>query len=913
MTSSTTRTPPRMMIVLASSILLLAAVLSACSDPVGPPDLPPPTEPIASCAGLRDGQVHREVGTSETWRRADGPHVLEDSVRGGTLTIEAGSLVCGMAGSVLAVTNVIANGTPDAPISFVPADSAGTWDGIDPPFEGGQLVLVHVRIRSTAGRAVRVRRGTIRNSLIERACRTPGDFCAAVEVHPYASARIDSTTIRDSGGGGIFVWRRSTLRMDGGSIEGSQGTGLDVVNDVGGTPHVEFGAPVRITGGAGRPAQLTFAAAATLTRDSAAVAGLLGNQLDELVVIARSGWGDDGSVQEATIRAELPWLVRTGCAGAAVGTLRLRAGARLRIDDIDCTLGLYARIEADATAAAPAVVSGGGQTVVARGEADDTLRLRHVRFEDIDLNVVSSAAVVEHAAFLSSALHLNGAGSRIVDSAIDGPAAEIRFSPHTAALTLGPASRLERTRVQRGAGDGVVIAGAGVTLQDCTIAGHAGDGVRVETGSATIAGCNIEDNAGAGVRNEGGPAVDARFNWWGDPEGPTGSGGDGVAGAVTYEPFRSAPLAHGTGVASIRITPAAASVGTADAVELRATAYDAAGGVLPAEEVVWRSDDPALAVEGDRPGWFVGRSAGTARIVASARSDEAVTATATLEVIPAAPFFAWDRTSLDADLRTLWRSPEGHLFAGGLNGVVYRYDGSAWNPLPINTDALVVGIGGTASDDVYAATRDASGTGAVYYFDGDRWSLEYSAPGALYEVQVKAGQLVVAGETGVLHRTPTGWEHLLEIGALDVLVRPDGHIFATVQSRVGDDYEQRILRFDGSAWHDTGASRAYRLWGVGDEVYSIADGVHRYVADGTWEAVGSGQPENIVAVSGTPNDFLALTKNGTAHHFDGSDWRPVHTGWPPIGFVNAEPAWRTQDEVFIVAESIVLRGRREGR
>jgi hypothetical protein len=36
--------------------------------------------------------------------------------------------------------------------------------------------------------------------------------------------------------------------------------------------------------------------------------------------------------------------------------------------------------------------------------------------------------------------------------------------------------------------------------------------------------------------------VDARDNWWGDPAGPLGPGGDGVAGNVVYEPWRSEPV-----------------------------------------------------------------------------------------------------------------------------------------------------------------------------------------------------------------------------------------------------------------------------------------------------------------------------------------------------------------------------------
>jgi hypothetical protein len=44
-----------------------------------------------------------------------------------------------------------------------------------------------------------------------------------------------------------------------------------------------------------------------------------------------------------------------------------------------------------------------------------------------------------------------------------------------------------------------------------------------------------------GVRNLAAALADATGNWWGDVGGPTAPGGDGVAGAVTYGPWLTAP------------------------------------------------------------------------------------------------------------------------------------------------------------------------------------------------------------------------------------------------------------------------------------------------------------------------------------------------------------------------------------
>lgn len=61
------------------------------------------------------------------------------------------------------------------------------------------------------------------------------------------------------------------------------------------------------------------------------------------------------------------------------------------------------------------------------------------------------------------------------------------------------------------------------------------DGVRVND-------CNIHGNAG--LRNLAAATMDTRNNWWGDPQGPHGPDGDGVAGNVEFVPFRTQPADH---------------------------------------------------------------------------------------------------------------------------------------------------------------------------------------------------------------------------------------------------------------------------------------------------------------------------------------------------------------------------------
>jgi hypothetical protein len=67
--------------------------------------------------------VHSGALDVTTWRAADGPHRLRDTVSGGSVVIQPGTLVCGGPGAVLAVGQLTAEGTADEPIVFTAEDA----------------------------------------------------------------------------------------------------------------------------------------------------------------------------------------------------------------------------------------------------------------------------------------------------------------------------------------------------------------------------------------------------------------------------------------------------------------------------------------------------------------------------------------------------------------------------------------------------------------------------------------------------------------------------------------------------------------------------------------------------------------------------------------------------------------------
>ncbi len=113
----------------------------------------------------------------------------------------------------------------------------------------------------------------------------------------------------------------------------------------------------------------------------------------------------------------------------------------------------------------------------------------------------------------------------------------------------------------RNAYTGTTISGGQVNATCTTFTNNQG-GVQVEsfgTPTVVITNSTISGNGGIGVVNDNSTQVDARYNWWGDAGGPSGSGpgsGDAISGDVLYSPWLSAPPScdgGGSGSPSLQI------------------------------------------------------------------------------------------------------------------------------------------------------------------------------------------------------------------------------------------------------------------------------------------------------------------------------------------------------------------------
>lgn len=385
---------------------------------------------------VEEGTVHDSATIeSATWRTADGPHRLTARIAiEGTLTIAAGTLVCGETDGELLLLHggrVDAVGTPEAPIVLTAVDPALPWGGIrgdhDPM---GTLVhsarLVHVLlehgvvgviaseitidsslIRKTQGSGVSGGRSFIRGSVIEDACLGGGTGA----VIASDGGVLEYVKVLNSGCAGVSGGL-GTTDLIGVRIEGSAGPGLSFSQRDLAQGRIAYGKPgrvesLRITGGASYPIFRMAAADAAELLEAVPADSLTGNARDTLII------HDAGPpvTSDVRITASLPWAVadasfREISPIRITGTVKLEPGSGLQIGtSYPVIFESGGRLLAEGTAEdvitirrapyIPPPLSGENSTMlILRDVPVDTSRLSHVRIVDLPLSIGDEHPVI---------------------------------------------------------------------------------------------------------------------------------------------------------------------------------------------------------------------------------------------------------------------------------------------------------------------------------------------------------------------------------------------------------------------------------------------------------------------------------------------------------------------------------------
>ncbi len=470
-----------------------------------------------------------------TWSSSGGPYCLRSTVVvAQRLMIEAGTAVYAApagalqlaGGAVLQVT-----GTEQAPVLLAPASPDSSWGGIHTPSAscglggaGAGVTLQHTWLRraGVGGCASQI---TIADSRLDT---------AGVGVAWYGGLTIDRSLLR---GAGIGCARNASVRLHGVRIEGSDGPAIYF--EYRSTTCFLEATGVRIVGN-GEIGYLSGEAAQTLLTEPGAADSLAGNVRDRVELHAVSSLRVAGELA-------LPGFEYAGYAMRFTGSgvLRLAPGARLS-PGMYLTVDSGVRVIARGTPAAPVVLASAPPAsvrAVLGGIPGAPSVLSNVRVEGMTLADSAGRPLQLDSARVTSGgrVALSAAGSRVTASAFDSAGSV--YAPDNAALSVGAGDSVRSTVVRNSRGPGIRIQGP-AALDSCEVTGSAGDGVVAASAAAvTIHHCNLRDNTGVGARNLSTDTLDARFNWWGDPAGPNGPAGDGVAGLVNWSGALGAAVA----------------------------------------------------------------------------------------------------------------------------------------------------------------------------------------------------------------------------------------------------------------------------------------------------------------------------------------------------------------------------------
>ena len=340
-----------------------AACLLACSSDA-------PTIPISERDCDDAGPVHDGSVLTATWRAADSPHFIRDTVRvAQLLTIEAGALVCAhpaaavlIAGSSAADTAQLrAVGAASSSITFRAVVPEQPWAGI---VAGSSVGAGYVTMRfvdvASANHLTTTEYGRI-DVEASHFHRVGVSFSGALRLSVVDTADVVVVSP------GVFednLIRAGTLvvtpgpsggpiAVNGGRIENSP-TGLRVGTRYLRPPPVTSSRPLRIVGSVGIPLIAPIGTFQSLWPTRSDQDSLLGNVNDTIVI--RSDAPPPGRID---LRRGLSWLLTASEAGYPpifqADTLTIEAGAQVALAVFE--LHINGRITARGTAEAPIRIS----------------------------------------------------------------------------------------------------------------------------------------------------------------------------------------------------------------------------------------------------------------------------------------------------------------------------------------------------------------------------------------------------------------------------------------------------------------------------------------------------------------------------------------------------------------------------
>jgi hypothetical protein len=245
------------------------------------------------------------------------------------------------------------------------------------------------------------------------------------------------------------------------------------------------------------------------------------------------------------------------------------------------------------------------------------------------------------------------------------------------------------------------------------------------------------------------------------------------------------------------------------------------------------------------------------------------------DAAPSSGEWVWQSDVPEAgELVAIWASNANDVWAGGDNGAMLHWNGSAWSAVDPGTTNHVSAIWGPGPSDVWATAGGLGGpnTANLVHWNGSTWT------------PVDAG-------------TPMNLDGVWGSGPNDVYVVGASGVAGTIQ------------HFDGKGWSNVWSSYATSpegvfgsgasdVWVVGSDIYpTFGDHFLLHGATGGFSEVASGVTQYLARgwASG-PNDAWAKGLGGLLH-WDGASWTPVAT---PLGLGTGGVWGRASNDVYAV-------------
>jgi hypothetical protein len=298
-------------------------------------------------------------------------------------------------------------------------------------------------------------------------------------------------------------------------------------------------------------------------------------------------------------------------------------------------------------------------------------------------------------------------------------------------------------------------------------------------------------------------------------------------------------------------------------------------------------------------------------------------------------------------LRAVWRSPAGDVWAAGAAGYVLRSGGSSWTTATVpGTNAALRSVAATGPSDAWAVGNG----GVIRRYDGGAWASVASTTTttltSVWAVGTSFAAAVGFSQT-IRHYNGASWgtpaisapavdlyvvwgaatNNLFGAGADGAIRRFDGaswkadttsppssvfsfalwgssstNVFVGGQTLVPNG---TVYRFQGTSWtaslDEPSTSYFAGLWGTGPtDVFAVGDAIYHF--DGAWRRMTAGR--KLRAVSGTgPRNVFAAGDGGTLLHYDGIDWTPLR-----VLDANGQPTTMDLRGVAATPRSVIVVG-----